>query len=226
MEGWHPVHFALALYLFPVLIWDYPSPERFLIPFLPLIGAGMWLECSKMAREGYVSLHRQATVKEWSAAGVCILVTAAVALLAGVSWWRGMGAIVDASNNRAAVLTDKREAYKWLRDNSLSEEKIVAYEQASAYLYTGLQGLPTTVLSQAGKDRPDILKSELSCLLSTAEPIGARYWVAADDDFKLEWDSATVQEKAIEARMESSLQPVFRSHSGHVRIYSTPLGMP
>jgi hypothetical protein len=226
MEGWHPVHFALALYLLPVLIWDYPSPERFLIPFLPLIVAGVWLECSKMAREAYVSLHKHATVKEWSAAGVCVLVTAAVTLVVGVSWWRGIGAVVDVSNIRGTVLVEKREAYEWLRDNSSPEEKIIAYEQASAYLYSGLQGLPTTVLSQAGKDRPDILKTDLSCLLSTAEPIGARYWVAADDDFKLEWEGATVQEKSIQARLEASVLPVFRSHSGHVRIYSMPLGTP
>ena len=39
-----PIHFALALYLIPVILWDYPLVERFLIPFLPFIALGLWLE--------------------------------------------------------------------------------------------------------------------------------------------------------------------------------------
>jgi len=35
-EGWGPVPYALAFYCIPILLWDYPSVERFLIPFLPV----------------------------------------------------------------------------------------------------------------------------------------------------------------------------------------------
>ena len=43
-----PVHFALALYLIPVILWDYPLVERFLIPFLPFIVLGLWLEVRRL----------------------------------------------------------------------------------------------------------------------------------------------------------------------------------
>jgi hypothetical protein len=223
--GWHPAHFALAFYLIPVLIWDYSSPERFLIPFLPLIGAAVWVECRNLSREIRVAFQKQETVKGWIAAAVFVLVAAAVMLSAGVSWRREIRAIADTSERREALLTDKRDAYSWLRDNSPPDARIIAYEAASAYLYSDRQGMQPAILSQAGKDRPDILNSELSCLFSGSDAIGAQYLVVSDDDFRLDWNYAAEQEKSIEAKMESTMKPVFRSPFGHVRIYSARTGI-
>jgi hypothetical protein len=158
------------------------------------------------------------------AATICVLVATAVALCASVSWRREVGAITDTSESRGVLLTDKRAAYNWLRDNTHPDARIIAYEAASAYLYSARQGMPPTILSQAGKDRPDVLKSELSCLFSTSYAIGAKYWVVSDDDFRLEWKDGAEQEKLIETKTEGTTQPVFRSPLRHVRIYNVPVG--
>jgi hypothetical protein len=215
--GWHPAHFALAIYLVPVLIWDFPSPERFLIPFLPLFAAAIWLEAAHLMTIIRVSVQKSKGA--WVPAVLCGGVIILTVFVAGVSWWRGYEAIADVSNRRAALLVDKREAYEWLRENTAPDARVIAYEEASMFLYSARQGMVPTVLSPAGKENADLLNSQLFCMLATAGPIGASYWLVSDDDFKLEWENATALERSRASELEKSYPRLFRSRGGHVRIY-------
>lgn len=221
--SWQPVHFALAIYLVPILIWNWPSPERFLVPFLPLIAAAVWLEAAHLTGEIRTSLRKPKRAKAWAAATLCVGAAILVVLAVSVSWWRGIDAVKNASELRAALLVDKREGYAWLRENSTPDAKIIAYEQASSFLYSARQGMPPTILSPAGKGDPGLLNSQISCLLATAEPIGAGYWLVSDDDFDLEWETATALERSRESVLEKSYPQLFRSSYGHVRIYRLPI---
>jgi hypothetical protein len=215
--GWHPAHFALAIYLVPILIWDFPSPERFLIPFLPLFAAAIWLEAAHLITTIRVSLQKSKGA--WVPAILCGGVIILTVFVAGISWWRGYGAIADVSYRRAALLVDKREAYEWLKENTAPDARVIAYEEASMFLYSARQGMVPTVLSPAGKENADLLNSQLSCMLATAEPIGASYWLVSDDDFKLEWENATALERLKASDLEKTYPRLFRSRNGHVRIY-------
>ena len=217
--GWHPVYFALVFYLLPVLIWDYSTVDRFLIPFLPLLGAGVGVEGRHLVNQIGVSLHKQGATGERIAAGFFCVAGAALLMAASVSWWREVGLFRRKSEDRAALLLEKREAYHWLQQTSSPEARFIAYEDASAFLYSERQGMRPTTFLPAGAFRPEVLKADLSCLTSSAEPIGASYWITAEDDFGFEWELATLGARYKEAEMESSLPLLFRSHQGHVRIY-------
>jgi hypothetical protein len=218
-EGWHPIYFALSLYLLPVLIWDYTTVDRFLIPFLPLLAGGIGLEGAHLVRQIADILRKRGTPGEKAAAGFFCVAGATVLLAACVSWRREESLFRRESADRAALMLEKREAYEWLRQSSSPEARFIAYEDASAYLYSGRQGMRPATFLPAGAYRSEVLKADLACLTSSGGPIGAKYWITAEDDFGFEWELATRAARFKETEMESLQSLVFRSRAGHVRIY-------
>jgi hypothetical protein len=222
-EGhWQPVHLALGFYLAPVLIWDWPSMERFLLPFLPIILAGAWIEGARIGKTVHDALRTPSNANAWLAAIVCAIAGAMIFTVAAVSWWRATAALAGVSAQRSALIADKLAAYRWLQEHSARDARIIAYESASAFLYSDRQGMPPTVLLPSGKYDQQVLESQLSCMLAPAEPIAAHYWIAADDDFRLEWKEATAREREIEKDLEATHRMLFCSPGAHVRIYKLP----
>jgi hypothetical protein len=219
---WLPMHATLIVYLVPVMVWDWPPMDRFLIPFLPMIIAGGWIEVSHIAKAIRETLKRTGSKLAWLAATICVIGGTAVLIAVGVTWWRATVLIVDLGAERAALLNDKKEAYQWLREHSEPDARIIAYETASAFLYSGRQGITPTVLLPSGKYRESVLEAQLLCMLAPAQPIQATYWIVADDDFRLEWAAATIRERAAERELEASHKLLFRTQAGRVRIYKLP----
>jgi hypothetical protein len=217
--GWLPIHIALAFYLLPILMWNYGVMDRFLLPFLPLIFAGIWWEVRHLVSQA----RSTSGGKRHSEVAIvtCFFGIAGTAVLAGIgaSWSREIRAIEKESELRTALLVEKREAYAWLRENSSRDAVSIAYEDASLFLYSGRQAIRPVIFSTAGVKRPDVLNSELACILSNAKVVHAKYWVVSDDDFESEWESAKLRAKAKEEEIERSLRPIFRSGQGKVRIY-------
>jgi hypothetical protein len=217
--GWLPIHLALGCYLLPVIVWNYAASGRFLIPFLPLLLAGIWVEFRYVIAQIRASVQRPHSIAAKVAAGFFCAIGAALAIGAGISCWRGIQSNTQLSESRASLLEDKREAYSWLQQNSPADARILAYEDVSAYLYSGRLGMRPTIFSPAGIYRPEIFNRELSCLTSSAEPIGATFWLVADDDFGYEWEPANSRARQLEREMEGPVQPLFRSSRGYVRMY-------
>ena len=133
----------------------------------------------------------------------------------------------NVSERRAALLPEKRQAYNWLREKTAADARIAAYEDASAFLYSARQSISPTIFSPAGKGRSDVLDSQLVCLLSTAQPTGASYWMVSDDDFgPREWPDAAARARSKEQDLEKSQALLFRSTGGHVRIYKVVVAAP
>ena len=221
-EGLLPAHLALSFYLVPVLIWDWPNLERFLIPFLPIIIAGAWIEASHIAKALRESFKQKRNMQAWFATAVCAISVIAIVTAAGITWWRAIVVVADLSAERSALLADKREAYQWLRERSAPDARIIAYEAVSAFLYSNRQGISPTVLLPCGKYQQDVLDAQSACLLAPAQPIAASYWIVADDDFHLEWPAAAIRERASEKKLEASYPLLFRAQADHVRIYKLP----
>jgi len=217
--GWQPIHIALGLYLLPILVWNYGVMDRFLLPFLPLIFAGLWSEVQHVVsqvRSAYGGKGRAEVVTV-----ACFFGVAGAALLVGVgaSWSGEYRGIMRESESRAALLVEKREAYAWLEKNSSRDALSIAYEDASMFLYSERQAIRPVIFSTAGVKRPDVLNSELACITSSAEAIHAKYWLVSDDDFESEWEAARLRAKEKEREMERRLNPIFRSGQDKVRIY-------
>jgi hypothetical protein len=218
-EGWGPVPYALAFYSVPILLWDFPSVERFLIPFLPLMAAGLWMEGRYLVQRIRPSLHDQNLKRERPAA--VFLGAAVVAVVLSVSWffWQGGVSLRRQSDLRGSILQEKREAYSWLRENSSADSRVIAYEDAALFVYSGRQAMRPVIFAPAALIRTEQLEAELGCMTEGARAIGASYWMISDDDFGFEWEPAISRGRAREREMESVLPQVFRSGHGHVRIY-------
>jgi 4-amino-4-deoxy-L-arabinose transferase-like glycosyltransferase len=216
---WQPIHIALGFYLLPVLVWNYGVMDRFLIPFLPLIVAGIWREVQQVVSQ--VRSAPRGKGRAEVAIVACFFCIAGVALLVGASISSSgeIRALSTQSESRAGLLVEKREGYAWLKENSPQDATAIAYEDVSMFLYTERQAIRPVIFSAAGAKRPSILNSELECLTSSAEPIHARYWLVSDDDFESEWEPAKSRAKEKEREMERRLDPQFRSAHGRVRIY-------
>jgi hypothetical protein len=219
-EGWGPVPYALALYCIPILLWDYQVVERFLIPFLPLIAAGLWMEGRYLIKRIRLSLRDSSLKTERPAA--LFLGAAVVAVVLSVGWffWQDGVSLRRQSDLRGLILQEKREAYAWLRENSSGNSRVIAYEDAALFLYSGRQAMRPVIYAPAALIRADLLEAELSCMTEGARAIGASYWMISDDDFGFEWEPAISRGRAREREIEGVLPQVFRSGHGHVRIYS------
>jgi hypothetical protein len=218
--GWQPIHFALGFSMLPILIWDYSAMDRFLIPFFPLLCAAICIEVRQIVLQVRNSPVRKGSWVERKLATVFMCAAGAVLLWGiGVSWWGGIGSIKKTSESRAALLEEKRDAYVWLEKKTAPNSKILAYEDASAFLYSGRQGLRPVIFSASGVYRTDVLSAELACVVSSAKPVGANYWVVSDDDFVSEWEPASSRGLEKERGMERMLRPLFSSEHGGVRIY-------
>ena len=125
----------------------------------------------------------------------------------------------DIASDRSNLLADKREAYQWLSCCTSHDDVVIAYEDASLYLYSDRQSMrpmafPTSVLID-----PAYFQESLTHMTDVAHVIGARYWLIADDDFDLEWETAASLGRVREMEFEQRLPVVFQSRNGHIRIY-------
>jgi 4-amino-4-deoxy-L-arabinose transferase-like glycosyltransferase len=219
MTKWEPIYLALGFSILPMLIWDYAVVDRFMIPFLPLICAAIFAEMRHIVLLVRHAPGKNSPAERRIAAGFLGL-SAAVLLWGMIVSWRGeVHALAKASEERAALLNEKRAAYSWLKQNTASNARVVAYEDASLFLYSGRQSLRPVIFSASGVYRPEVLNTELGCINSNAAYIGASYWMVSDDDFKSEWEPASSRAHESEQEMEKMLLPVFRSEHGGVRIY-------
>ena len=125
----------------------------------------------------------------------------------------------NVSRNRAALLQEKLEAYSWIASSSPLDARVVAYEDASLYLYTGRQAIGPFTFTTAEFFDPARLEEDLDHLGDVPAAIGARYWIDSDDDYGFEWPEAYAKFHDRMKLIGEKLPVVFRSNGGHVRIY-------
>ena len=220
-HGWKPIHFALLFYTPVLLLWSYPDVSRFSLPFWPLLVAGTWVEGRRVVR-----LIRSS----WLAApgrfekSLCLTMGAVVAALAGGAVdnsFAGMRTdVMRISRDREALLPDKLKCYEWIRQNSAPGDRVVAYEDAVAYLYTGRQTMRPAIFTTDEFYDPNRLAEEIAHFSDVAEAIRARYWLLAADDFNREWPAVVKLNQGETNRVQGSLPELFRGSGGTAAVYS------
>jgi hypothetical protein len=219
-HGWKVVHFALPCYAAIILFWNYPISTRFLLPFIPLFAAGLWLE-GKHA----IGLMRETVASKKSAIDRFISLALAVLLaaFAGTMAWNyvtGMRTqICRQSADRAALLEEKRGAYQWLSENTASDAKVIAYEDANVFLYTGRTAMRPLVFTSADFYDPQSLKTTSTHMTDVPFALRADYWLFSDDDYGIDWPEAFVAAHTQMVEVEQVLPLVYRSNIGRVRVY-------
>ncbi len=194
--------------------------QRFLIPFLPLFAACLWLEGKQVAGRLMAALRGPRPVVEKVFASTFAALM--VALILGMTWNSVGGDRAQTrklSQDRAALLVEKREAYEWLRHNSPDDARVIATEDVCVYLYAGRQAIEHIEFSPAGLYDPALFTKDLDHMTDVAKAIGAAYWLASSDDTERQWIATRPLLAARLDQIESVLPELFRSQGGRVRIY-------
>jgi hypothetical protein len=220
-QEWKPIHFALPFYLAILLFWYAAADARYLLPFLPLFAAGLWLEGKHVFGMVRAVLVERRPLSEKV---IAVALGLGLALLGAGIVWNFLGGprtiAGRVSRQAGALLQEKREADEWIGRHASTNARVIADEDVSLYLYTGRQAARPAILSMAGIFEPTVLEAQLAHLCDTARATGADYWVISDDDFATAWPKAIPKARARENELERALPLVFRSRRGRVRIYS------
>jgi hypothetical protein len=219
-QEWKPIHFVFLPYSAILLLWNFPQMWRFLLLFLPLFYAGLFVEGRQM-----VAL----LAKSFRSGGPATEKILAGALGLGLITLAGVGArnyvngdrqqLLARAAQRDAMAREKMEAYQWLRENTDPTARIVAYEDVSLYLYTGRQAVRPIAFSLMWVYKKDkrILEEDLAHITDTPLHVGARFWLTADDDFSIESGAALIKQRM--AQLKSVLPMAFQSRENKVQVY-------
>ena len=219
-RGWHPVHFAAVATMPIILLWNYTLVGRFLAPFLPLLLLGAWREIRWVMGTG-VQVIRSSSPRLDRMVASAMMASTVVLLVyfAGQVLWLNPAGASQGRSDRKILAAAKQEAYRWVRNRTEPEDRFIAYEDVSLFLYTGRQGLRPMAFSTAAfyRQSKEIIDRDLDRFAETARELGARYWIAASDDFDLE----TAEEMALDYRDDfiGAYPIVFESQDGRVRIH-------
>lgn len=217
--GWRSIHWVLPFYMATILFWNFPDTSRFLLPFLPLFAAGLWLEAEQIWKRIRGSSLPGRNVGERALS--LTLSFGIAALFCALSWnyVRGARYLMALGTDRMQLLQDKRAAYEWLSCCTLRNDVVVAYEDASLYLYSGRPSMRPVVFNTAGFYDPAYLENSFAHFKDIPVYTRARYWLISDDDFDNEWGAATVLGRRRETELMAGLPIRFQSPDGRVRIF-------
>jgi hypothetical protein len=215
-----PIHFAVPFYACLIVFWNYPHASRFLIPFLPLLALGIWLEAKRLLKAVSNTVTTIGPLPEKVLAlGLGILVVSLISAVPVNYFGRARTISANASSQRGILLKEKREAYDWLSRFTAPEARVVAYEDASVFLYTGRVAIRPFTFTTAAFYDPPRLEVDLDHLTDVPRAIRAQYWLTSADDYGFEWQQAYTEAHARMRPLEQVLPVVFRSQHDHVRIY-------
>jgi hypothetical protein len=218
-DTWRPIPVVLAIYLAILLVWPW-APERFLLPFLTIFFAGLWIEARRMAPILTANLRRSVPTSQRLIAGALAALLAAVLSYGAWNFFvRDPGRLKLASTSLAANRDQREQAYAWLRLHTDPSARITAYEDAVLYLYTARQSLrPIAFLPESGyMEDQSVLSRDLDHIADAPRYAGARYWLATDDDFYEETYSDAIRIRL--RQIEGVLPLLFQSADGSVRVH-------
>jgi len=229
-EEWRPIHFIMVLYSAVILIWNYPIFDRFLLPFVPLFYMGLWVEGKHLVQLALTSRSARRPIGERVLGGVMLM---GLVALAGVGLWNyryGFRSRMPGLAKQLALMAgEKAQVYQWVRWNTDPGAIVVAYEEASLYLYTARMAVSPICFSTeyVYTGEKSVLERDLAHITDTARALSARYWLVSEDDFQLEIENAQPLIKERVARLMSAMPEVYHSAGGRVRLYDiSPLLRP
>jgi hypothetical protein len=216
----HAAFAVLGAYAVVVLLWNYTLMDRFFGWALPLFLAGAWFEIGRLARTTGEAFRQRQPLSERAVAALVMAFFAAITAYGGYRYlWVTPRALAAGLAERQQIEAQKQQAYQWIRHNTAPDDRFIASEDASLYLYTGRQALRPMAFSTAAfyRQSQPLLDADLARMGDTARRIGARYWLAADDDYHLESAQEFIARRTSE--LLQGKHEVFSSNDKDVRIY-------
>ena len=220
LNGLHPLHLALFFTVPVTIVWNYTLLDRFLLPFLPLFVAGAYHEIKSILESVVEVFRSRKPIVDRVVSGILASALAWLVLFAAIGYlWRAPRGLLSGHRARASLAVEKRQAYRWIRENTKRSDRFISYEDAALWLHTGRQALRPMIFSTAAFYRQDkgIVERDLTRFMDTASAIEAGYWMVAEDDYQLASASEMIGEHV--DRLLPSYSKVFETGGGKVKIY-------
>lgn len=216
---WKPIHFIFVFYSCLTLVWNYTLMDRFLLLFAPLFYSGLWVETEhfiSMLRDNFRPGRPRSEKALAAALGLALAAVGARAALEYLHHFRPDSSELKAK--QAVLAREKSETYEWIRKNTGPAERFVAYQDVSLYLNTNRQALRPIIFSTEAFYKKDdqVLRRDLAHITDVARHIGARYWLASDDDFQLETGLPLIEQRM--AEIKAVLPVLFHSRTNKVQV--------
>ena len=201
-----------------LLIWHYPSNERFVLPVFPLLLVGLATELERLWGMLKSAMHHKDVSQRIVAAGFGA--AAGVVVLAALGLQVYMTAIYlkDTSDQSRPKLADRRAAYSWMRANLPSSDALLSFDDPSLYLYSGHHS--TSLLLQPRWWYAEDHASEINAYRDLAAVCRLRHLshlYLTDTDFSRDAGDEIRQEVQKLVQANAGLKPIF--HHGIGTIY-------
>ncbi len=217
--GVSPFHWFAAGYTLLLLVWHFPPAERFLIPIMPLLVAGLYTELRHL-----VTLLRAAA----DAGGANRVLAGGMACaLGGLAIWTGLVIFDALRHDLPGILAQHRtlaaarsDAYQWVRENTPPQAAFVAYHDVPFYLATGRHAMRVPLSPKPlYVGAPDAYKEPFQHIDVTMRALRLNYLLVTPADFHS--DLPPSEQAALRELMTSNpaLERVYTSRG--VSIYRT-----
>jgi hypothetical protein len=222
-EGWRPLYAIFPLYVLVLLAYPY-NPYRFLLPFTPLLFAGVWMEFRHVGE--LIAGRLKPSGRKGERVKACVLGLGVLALAAIVAVNLGYAVPQEMRNlgiEHGVARADEQGAFAWLREHAAPDARIIAQEDGSTYLYTDRLSVPPIMGIVEGYyvTDPRYIRRDVGHLPDVAKHIGASYWLTTPYDYPLQTpaDRDLLQRK--QKKLLATAPVVYRSTDGRVVLYDT-----
>lgn len=208
-----------------LLIWTFPSTERFMIPLFPLLLAGLVTEIEHMGRM-FQTAFRHRDFSQRVAAGVFSSVAALIFVGAlALQLFMSFRFLQETVDQKRAKLRDRQSAYTWIAANLPPSATVLSYDDPLLYLYTGRRGIhqPLDPLWWYREDHASI-QAVYRDLAAYCRGRGLQYIYFTDEDLGRETGGDDQHEAQRLIRTNPELTPVFSAGIGTVYKVGPPLG--
>jgi hypothetical protein len=224
-------------YVAVLLPWNFSPNERFLLPLLPLLLAGLFTSMREIVGS-MMALFRKPGVANQAFAAVALAAVGS----SGLYW---LSAQLEAAHGYLpALLQRERErralelpAYAWVRANLPAGAAAIAYQESRFYLFTGRRAIGMPLPSRLGysHDRPAIA-AYFAGAAETARANGVRYLYVTPWDFELDLGGPERNSRVDALRNDPAWREIYsangfsvfelRSPGSLSRLPSTPVEAP
>jgi hypothetical protein len=166
-----------------LLLWHYPPTERFLVPLLPLLLAGAFIEARHVSRMAVAALRFPRTSSRALGAGVlaglaaCFVAALYLGLSLHLRYFPGW------LQNARARHNDNLAAYQWIAGHLPQQARLLAHNETALFLYTGRQAarliVPTTFYYRR---QPEAAAVFLASFDRLAQPLRIHYLLLTPAD--------------------------------------------
>jgi hypothetical protein len=201
-----------------LIVWHFPPNERFVLPFAPLLLAGLITELEHIAAMIKGAFGHKDVGQRVVAGGMAFCLAAVVLGAIGLQFEMAFGYLNESAQAQRAKLVDVRAAYDWIDQNVPAPLNILSNDDPILYLYTGHRGnwVPMTPKAWYAEDHASVVATYRD-IASYCRSKGFEYFYSTTDD-TIRWMNDPEQTQAVRKALHDNpeLTPVFEHGFGTV----------